>query len=77
MRITISIDGVEIRTFHSLGNHLLRSVEQSLMVSKQLITDTQIGDFVRRYCEFLIYHDADFARDFVDFVLFYYPFLVD
>ena len=47
------------------------------MVSKQLITDTQIGDFVRRYCEFLIYHDADFARDFVDFVLFYYPFLVD
>lgn len=72
-----NIDGVEIRTFHSLGNYFLRSARQPSMAQKQLITDTQIGIFIRNYCEFLILHDADFARVFVDFVLFYYPFLVN
>lgn len=72
-----SIGGVEIRTFHGLGNHLLRSTRQTAMESKQLVAEVQIGNFIRNYCEFLISRDADFARDFVNFVLFYYPFSVD
>jgi len=65
------IKGVEIRTFHSLGNHLLRnSGRQSQSLS--LVDDPKIKAFIRKYCEFLIVNDANFARDVVDYILFFH-----
>ena len=68
-----SIDGVEIRTFHSLGNSLLRSNARTNVMSKRLIADVQVDAFIRNYCELLVKGNAKFGRSFTDFVLFYYP----
>ena len=68
-----SIDGVEIRTFHSLGNSLLRSNARANVMSKRLIADVQVDAFIRNYCELLVKDNAKFSRSFTDFVLFYYP----
>ena len=65
-----SVKNVEIRTFHSLGNNILRSAEQQSQ-NLSLIDEQKVKNFIRNYCEFLIAKDANFARDIIDFVLFF------
>ncbi len=67
-----SVKNVEIRTFHGLGNNILRFVTDDSLDSKQLIGKNDTSRFLRRFCEYLVKHDADFARDVVDFILFFY-----
>jgi DNA helicase-4 len=67
-----SVKDVEIRTFHSLGNSILKNADYSGLGFKKLLSDTSIATFIRSYVEFLIKRDADFARAVVDFILFFY-----
>ncbi len=67
-----SVKGVEIRTFHSLGNNILRFSEHSSLGARHLIGEEKIAIFIKEYCEFLIRNDKGFARNFVDYILFFF-----
>ncbi len=67
-----SVKGVEIRTFHSLGNSIIHFSEHPSLGARHLINDNQITAFIKNYCEFLIRNDQSFARDFVDYLLFFF-----
>lgn len=66
------IKGINIHTFHSLGNSILKNADYSGLGLKKLLSDTSIATFIRSYVEFLIKHDASFARAVVDYILFFY-----
>lgn len=67
-----SVKDVEIRTFHSLGNSILQFAADFSLGSKQLVGENETLLFLRNFCEYLIKHDTIFARDVVDFLLFFY-----
>ena len=66
------IKNINIHTFHSLGNSILKNADHSDLGIKRLLSDAEIAAFIRKYTEFLIRHDPAFARDVVDFILFFF-----
>ncbi len=66
-----SVKNVEIRTFHSLGNSILAYAENQNSSKRILIQETESANFIRVFCEYLINHDKQFARDVVDYLLFF------
>ena len=67
-----SVKGVEIKTFHSLGNNILHFSEHPSLGARRLISDVETATFIKNYCEFLIKNDEAFARNFIDYLLFFF-----
>ena len=67
-----SIKGVNIYTFHGLGNAILKEADFSGLGNKHLIGDADIAKFIRDYSEFLINRDEEFVRAVVDYILFFF-----
>ncbi len=62
------IEDVEFRTFHSLGNNLLH-LAQPMSASKRLISEQQLTDFIQQELNCLCRNDAEFSRQYFDFLL--------
>jgi len=64
------IRGVEFRTFHSLGNNILKSYKSDYLACRKLMSEEEIASYLRgsilRACK-----DRDFARKLNDYILFY------
>ncbi len=70
----VGIKGVNINTFHSLGNKILKT---QLIEKSEVIQEKQIHKFVKDSLNELILNDTNFARRFNDYLLFYYSTPID
>ena len=69
-----AIKGVEFRTFHALGNHILQSYKSENLARKRLVSEVEIATVLRsrllRLC-----NDDGFARELNNYILFYSGYL--
>lgn len=70
----VGINGVNINTFHSLGNKILK---RQLTEKKGIIQEKQIYKFIKDSLNNLIEEDQRFAKSYNDYLLFYYSTPVD
>ncbi len=67
-----AIKNVDIQTFHSLGNKILKTVSTIEQGTRSLVDDAELSHFLRRKVIDHCRENDDFARIFNDFVLFYF-----
>ena len=70
----IGINGVNINTFHSLGNKILKD---QLVEKKRIIQEKQIYKFIKDELNNLITENQQFSKSFNDYLLFYYSTPID
>lgn len=70
----IGISKLDIHTFHSLGNRILKD---QLAEKKEIIQEKHIQKFIKESLDDLIASDEKFAQSFNDYLLFYFSTPID
>jgi DNA helicase-4 len=70
----IGINGVNINTFHSLGNKILKS---QTVTKLKLIQEKQIQKFLKDTVDYYLDNDEKFAEAYNNYLLFYYSTPID